>query len=63
MEWISFAICIVWLLLKYRASHIYKSECVKHTSEVGFALGSIFSAITDGLAWYGIFRITGLFTN
>ena len=60
MKWILFAICIIHLLLRYRASHVYKSRCVKHTSEVGFALGTIFSALTDGLVWYGILKITGL---
>ena len=60
MKWILFAICIIYLLLKYRASHIYKSRCVKHTNELGFALGTVFIALTDALVWYGIFKITGL---
>lgn len=60
MKFILFAFCIIYLLLRYRASHFYKSQCVKHTSEIGFVLGTIFSALTDGFVWYGIFKITDL---
>lgn len=60
MKFILFAICIIYLLLRYRASHFYKSQCVKHTSEVGFALGTILSALIDGFVWYGILKLTDL---
>ena len=60
MKWILFAICIIYLWLRYRASHFFKSQCVKYTSELGFALGTFLSALTDGFVWYSIFKITDL---
>ena len=53
-------LCVLYLFLRYRADHTYKSMCVKHTSEFGFMLGSFFSAIIDCVCWYWIFRIIGL---
>ena len=60
MKFIIFAICIIKLLLGYIANHVYKSRCIKHTSKVGFALGTIFSALVDGFAWYYILKLSDL---
>jgi len=60
MNWIIFTICLVWIVLSGRAKHIYKSKLVPHTSEAGFMLGSIFSTITDGVAFYWLFKCINL---
>ena len=56
MKWIIISICLAHIILSQRAKHVYKSKLVPHTSETGFALGSIFGAITDALAYYWLFR-------
>lgn len=53
-------LCVLWLFLGYRADHIRKSICVKHTNEFAFLLGSLFCVIIDGVCWYWIFRIIAL---
>ena len=56
MKWIIISICLVYIILSQRAKHVYKSKLVRHTSETGFALGSIFGAIIDALAYYWLFK-------
>ena len=56
MKWIIIGICLVYIILSQRAKHVYKSKLVPHTSETGFVLGSIVGAITEALAYYGLFK-------
>lgn len=60
MKWIILIVCAVYLFLAGRAKHIYKKSCVPHTNELGFMLGSAFSYITEGVAWYGLFKCMSL---
>ena len=56
MKWIIISICLVYIILSQRAKHVYKSKLVPHTSETGFARGSIFGAIIDVFAYYWLFK-------
>jgi len=57
MKWFILIICTIWIFLGCHANHVYKSRCVPHKSEIGFSLGSIFASITDGIAWYWLFKV------
>ena len=59
MKWIILIVCAVYLFSAGRAKHIYKKRCVPHTNELGFMLGSAFSYITEGVAWYELFKYMG----
>lgn len=60
MKWFTLIICAIWILSKCYTTHVYKSKCVPHESETGFALGSILVTIIDGIAWYWLFKIINL---
>lgn len=60
MKWITLIVCAVYLFLAGRAKHIYKKECVPHTNDLGFMLGSVISYLTEGAAWYGLFKCMSL---
>lgn len=60
MKWFILIICTIYIFLGCYTKHIYKSRCFPHESEIGFALGSIFASITDGIAWYWLFKMIKL---
>ncbi len=57
MKWLYLMMCVVWIVLHYRSMHIYKSLTIRHSSEFGFALGTIIGAAIDGTAWYYMFKL------
>ena len=60
MKWFTLIICTIWILSGGYTKHVYKSKCVPHKSEAGFALGSILATIVDGIAWYWLFKMINL---
>ena len=56
MDWLIFMACGIWIILSSLSKHAYKSECVPHTSEFGFFMGSVAGTILDGIAWYYLFK-------
>ena len=60
MKWFTLIICAIWIFLGEYSTHVYKSKCVPHKSEAGFALGSILVTIIDGIAWYWLFKMINL---
>ena len=60
MKWFTLIICTIWILSGGYTKHIYKSKCVPHKNEIGFALGSILATIVDGIAWYWLFKMINL---
>ena len=60
MKWFTLIICAIWIFLEGYSTHVYKSKCVPHKSETGFAFGSILVTIIDGIAWYWLFKMINL---
>lgn len=60
MDWILLFLSIVWIIMSHYTKHVYKSRCVSHSNNFGFALGSIFGVLTDGIAWYWLFKLINL---
>jgi hypothetical protein len=60
MKWFILIICAIWILSGCYTTHVYKSKCVPHKSEIGFAIGSILVAIINGIAWYWLFKMINL---
>jgi len=64
MNYILLFLCVTCIIASYYTKHFYKKECVPHSNDFGFnfgfALGSIFDALTDGIAWYWLFKLIKL---
>ena len=60
MNYVLLFLSIIWLIMSYYTKHVYKTECVSHSNNFGFALGSIFGVLTDGVAWYCLFKLIKL---
>lgn len=58
MKTVLLIICVIWIFLHYRTNHIYKSKYMGYsTTDIPFMLGTIVSAVSNGFAWYYIFKI------
>lgn len=62
MDCVLLFLCVIWIIMSYYTKHVYKAKCVSHSNSFGFALGSVFGSLTDGIAWYWLFKLIKLWS-